>query len=93
MAFEQLDQFALEHLYGVRSWRWPVPSCGSTTWGDAGRRNRFDKAAKDEVEVEDLAAEGQSLWTARVNPKTGSAAAWTWGWTSAGSTSSTATAA
>jgi len=31
---------------------------------------RFDKAAKDEVEAEDLAAEGQSLWTARVNPKT-----------------------
>jgi multiple sugar transport system ATP-binding protein len=32
---------------------------------------RFDKAAKDEVEAEDLAAEGKSLWTARVNPKTG----------------------
>jgi multiple sugar transport system ATP-binding protein len=31
---------------------------------------RFDKAAKDEVEAEDLAGEGQSLWTARVNPKT-----------------------
>jgi len=31
---------------------------------------RFDKAAKDEVEAEDLAAEGKSLWTARVNPKT-----------------------
>ena len=31
---------------------------------------RFDKAAKDEVEAEELAAEGQSLWTARVNPKT-----------------------
>jgi multiple sugar transport system ATP-binding protein len=31
---------------------------------------RFDKAAKDEVEAEDLAAAGQSLWTARVNPKT-----------------------
>ena len=32
---------------------------------------RFDKAAKDEVEAEDLAGEGESLWTARVNPKTG----------------------
>jgi len=31
---------------------------------------RFDKAAKDEVEAEDLAAEGKSLCTARVNPKT-----------------------
>jgi multiple sugar transport system ATP-binding protein len=31
---------------------------------------RFDKAAKDEVEAEELAAEGQSLWTARVNPRT-----------------------
>jgi multiple sugar transport system ATP-binding protein len=31
---------------------------------------RFDKAARDEVEAEDLAAEGHSLWTARVNPKT-----------------------
>jgi multiple sugar transport system ATP-binding protein len=31
---------------------------------------RFDKAAKDEVEVEDLAGEGGTLWTARVNPKT-----------------------
>jgi multiple sugar transport system ATP-binding protein len=31
---------------------------------------RFDKAAKDEVEAEELAGEGQSLWTARVNPKT-----------------------
>jgi multiple sugar transport system ATP-binding protein len=31
---------------------------------------RFDKAAKDEAEVEELAGEGQILWTARVNPKT-----------------------
>ncbi|HEV2930167.1 MAG TPA: sn-glycerol-3-phosphate ABC transporter ATP-binding protein UgpC [Propionibacteriaceae bacterium] len=31
---------------------------------------KFDKAAKDEVEAEELAGEGQSLWTARVNPKT-----------------------
>jgi multiple sugar transport system ATP-binding protein len=31
---------------------------------------RFDKAAKDEVEAEELAGEGHSLWTARVNPKT-----------------------
>ena len=31
---------------------------------------RFDKAAKDEVEAEELAGAGQSLWTARVNPKT-----------------------
>jgi multiple sugar transport system ATP-binding protein len=31
---------------------------------------KFDKAAKHEVEAEDLAGEGQSLWTARVNPKT-----------------------
>jgi multiple sugar transport system ATP-binding protein len=31
---------------------------------------RFDKAAKDEVEAEEIAGEGQSLWTARVNPKT-----------------------
>jgi multiple sugar transport system ATP-binding protein len=31
---------------------------------------RFDKAAKDEVEAEELAGEGESLWTARVNPKT-----------------------
>jgi multiple sugar transport system ATP-binding protein len=31
---------------------------------------RFDKAAKDEVEAEELAGEGKSLWTARVNPKT-----------------------
>jgi multiple sugar transport system ATP-binding protein len=30
---------------------------------------KFDKAAKDEVEAEDLAGAGQSLWTARVNPK------------------------
>jgi multiple sugar transport system ATP-binding protein len=31
---------------------------------------KFDKAAKDEVEAEELAGEGHSLWTARVNPKT-----------------------
>jgi len=31
---------------------------------------RFDKASKDEVEAEELAGEGHSLWTARVNPKT-----------------------
>jgi multiple sugar transport system ATP-binding protein len=31
---------------------------------------KFDKAAKDEVEAEELTAEGHSLWTARVNPKT-----------------------
>jgi multiple sugar transport system ATP-binding protein len=31
---------------------------------------RFDKAAKDEVEAEELAGEGQSLWTARVYPMT-----------------------
>jgi multiple sugar transport system ATP-binding protein len=31
---------------------------------------KFDKAARDEVEAEELAGEGQSLWTARVNPKT-----------------------
>jgi multiple sugar transport system ATP-binding protein len=31
---------------------------------------RFDKAAKDEVEAEDLAGEGHSLWTAWVTPKT-----------------------
>jgi multiple sugar transport system ATP-binding protein len=31
---------------------------------------RFDKAAKDEVEAEELAGEGHGLWTARVNPKT-----------------------
>jgi multiple sugar transport system ATP-binding protein len=31
---------------------------------------KFDKAAKDEVEAEDLTGEGQSLWTARVSPKT-----------------------
>jgi multiple sugar transport system ATP-binding protein len=31
---------------------------------------KFDKAAKDEVEADELAGEGQSLWTARVNPKT-----------------------
>jgi multiple sugar transport system ATP-binding protein len=28
------------------------------------------QAAKDEVEAEELAGEGRSLWTARVNPKT-----------------------
>jgi hypothetical protein len=28
------------------------------------------KTPKDEVEAEELAGEGQSLWTARVNPKT-----------------------
>ncbi|MGH3099649.1 MAG: ABC transporter ATP-binding protein, partial [Thermoleophilia bacterium] len=31
---------------------------------------KFDKAAKDEVEAEELAGEGHGLWTARVNPKT-----------------------
>jgi multiple sugar transport system ATP-binding protein len=31
---------------------------------------KFDKAAKDAVEAEDLTMEGQSLWTARVSPKT-----------------------
>ena len=31
---------------------------------------KFDKAAKDEVEAEELVAAGESLWTARVNPKT-----------------------
>jgi multiple sugar transport system ATP-binding protein len=31
---------------------------------------KFDKAAKDEAEAEDLTAAGESLWTARVNPKT-----------------------
>jgi multiple sugar transport system ATP-binding protein len=31
---------------------------------------RFDKAAKDEAEAEELAGEGHGLWTARVNPKT-----------------------
>jgi multiple sugar transport system ATP-binding protein len=31
---------------------------------------KFDKAAKDEVEAEELVGVGQSLWTARVNPKT-----------------------
>jgi multiple sugar transport system ATP-binding protein len=30
---------------------------------------KFDRAAKDEVEAEELAGEGQSLWTATVNPK------------------------
>jgi multiple sugar transport system ATP-binding protein len=31
---------------------------------------KFDKAAKDEVEAEELVDAGESLWTARVNPKT-----------------------
>jgi multiple sugar transport system ATP-binding protein len=31
---------------------------------------KFDKAAKDAVEAEDLTLEGQSMWTARVSPKT-----------------------
>jgi multiple sugar transport system ATP-binding protein len=31
---------------------------------------KFDKAAKDEVEAEELVSAGESLWTARVNPKT-----------------------
>ena len=31
---------------------------------------KFDKAAKDEVEAEELVGAGDSLWTARVNPKT-----------------------
>ena len=31
---------------------------------------KFDKAAKDAVEAEELTLEGQSMWTARVNPKT-----------------------
>jgi multiple sugar transport system ATP-binding protein len=31
---------------------------------------KFDKAATDEAEVEELTGEGHSLWTARVNPKT-----------------------
>jgi multiple sugar transport system ATP-binding protein len=31
---------------------------------------KFDKAAKDEVEAEELVGAGESLWTARVNPKT-----------------------
>jgi multiple sugar transport system ATP-binding protein len=31
---------------------------------------KFDKAARDEAEVEQLAGEGLTLWTARVNPKT-----------------------
>jgi multiple sugar transport system ATP-binding protein len=30
----------------------------------------FDKAAKDHVEVRDLTGAGESMWTARVNPKT-----------------------
>ncbi|MGH9006071.1 MAG: ABC transporter ATP-binding protein, partial [Acidimicrobiia bacterium] len=31
---------------------------------------KFDKAAKDEVEAEELVGAGESLWTGRVNPKT-----------------------
>jgi multiple sugar transport system ATP-binding protein len=31
---------------------------------------KFDRAAKDEVEAEELAGAGESLWTARVNPET-----------------------
>jgi multiple sugar transport system ATP-binding protein len=31
---------------------------------------KFDRAAKDEVEAEELAGHGESLWTARVNPET-----------------------
>jgi multiple sugar transport system ATP-binding protein len=31
---------------------------------------KFDKAAKDEVEAGELVGAGDSLWTARVNPKT-----------------------
>jgi multiple sugar transport system ATP-binding protein len=31
---------------------------------------KFDKAAKDEAEAEELVGTGQSMWTARVNPKT-----------------------
>jgi multiple sugar transport system ATP-binding protein len=31
---------------------------------------KFDKAAKDEVEAEELVGAGESLWTARVNPQT-----------------------
>jgi multiple sugar transport system ATP-binding protein len=31
---------------------------------------KFDKAAKDEAEAEELVGAGESLWTARVNPKT-----------------------
>jgi multiple sugar transport system ATP-binding protein len=31
---------------------------------------KFDKAAKDEAEAEELVGAGDSLWTARVNPKT-----------------------
>ncbi len=31
---------------------------------------KFDKAAKDEVEAEELVGAGESLWTARVNSKT-----------------------
>jgi multiple sugar transport system ATP-binding protein len=31
---------------------------------------KFDKAAKDEVEAEELVGAGESLWTARVNPRT-----------------------
>jgi multiple sugar transport system ATP-binding protein len=31
---------------------------------------KFDKAAKDDFEAEELVGAGDSLWTARVNPKT-----------------------
>jgi multiple sugar transport system ATP-binding protein len=31
---------------------------------------KFDKAAKDDIEAEELVGAGDSLWTARVNPKT-----------------------
>jgi multiple sugar transport system ATP-binding protein len=31
---------------------------------------KFDKAAKDDVEAEELVGAGESLWTARVSPKT-----------------------
>jgi multiple sugar transport system ATP-binding protein len=31
---------------------------------------KFDKAAKDDIEAEELVGAGESLWTARVNPKT-----------------------
>jgi hypothetical protein len=37
---------------------------------DRSSSARFDKAAKDEVEAEELAGEGHGLWTARVYPKT-----------------------
>jgi multiple sugar transport system ATP-binding protein len=31
---------------------------------------KFDKAARDDIEAEELVGAGESLWTARVNPKT-----------------------